>query len=284
MGVDTCKLTYTVPWSAPMPLRKRDTYDLSRRLLPLSDALSSEFGWSATGQYGSVGPVQYQRYELRREVCTFDGKRWREGACKPLEVVVKGVGSTRTLIWEGSVPKYLGIEGACEAECINLVDRHIRMQTTRLLPAPTIRRLDVTCDCVDLDGVLRAAALGWNPHERSRYVQARYQDDETVWQHNKSRGVRVYDKFAECGEEWARGITRVEYQVRGDWCKRLGLDRLYWDLGRNAEAAIEPLVTDLWLRAAERSVPPTVQVDGTASERTHVDCSTLMGGCTDYDI
>jgi len=160
---------------------------------------------------------------------------------------VKGIGHDAHLLWEGSVPKFLGIQGAAPPEAAFATDRALQRLVPGL-PHPSIRRCDLTHDVVDPDGAWRDAARGWNPHARSRYVEAVYNDGETVWQHNKTRGVRVYDKFAECGEDWAVGLTRVEYQVRGDWLGKLGLDRLYEDFDLNVKRALGPVVTDLMFR------------------------------------
>jgi hypothetical protein len=170
-------------------------------------------------------------------------------------VRVKGVGEDAYLLWEGSVPKFLGVAGAADPDLVRMVDRHVRRVADGALPLPDLRRCDVTADFRDPDRLLLSAALAWNPHARSRYVQAVY-NDETVWQHNKTRGVRVYDKFAECGEAWAAGVSRVEYQIRGDWLQRYGLDRLYEDFGRSADLALRPVVSDLLGR-----VPAECQVE-----------------------
>lgn len=170
-----------------------------------------------------------------------------------------GDGDRVAVLWEGSVPKLLDIDGPAEPDQVFEVDRLLRVMLPGL-GTPTLRRVDVTADFFDPAGQLREAAIGWNPHARSRYVQGRYQDDETVWQHNKSRGVRVYDNFAEklkdvkkrdlppCRALWAAGMTRVEYQIGGDWVNRYGLDRLYRDFARNADRALQPVVSDLLAR------------------------------------
>lgn len=231
MGVDTVKLSYDLEktvWGTQAFLHQ-----------PPDDE-----GWRPGKNYGSKGPLWWT------ERIHADGTR----------VVVKGVGPAGTLLWEQSVPKYLGLCGPAEPDDVRLIDRHLRKLVGYSLPAPSIRRCDVTHDCLDPDGLLRIAALGWNPHSRSRYTQARYAQDETVWQHNKTRGVRVYDKFAESGEEWARGITRVEYQVRGAWLEKMGLDRLYTDFARNCEHVIMPLVAEL----ENRKPAPDAAEAGTA--------------------
>lgn len=217
MGIDTVKLSYP-------------GFGRFWRSMP-------ENGWERTGDYGTTGPVWWARY------------RNEDGVT---ECTVKGVGDNTRLLWEGSVPKYLGVQGPADAQCLRLVDRHIRglMDScgTRLGIAD-IRRIDTTEDLHDPDGLIRRAALGWNPHARSRYVQAVYQDNETVWQHNKTRGVRVYDKHKESGEPWAAGLTRVEYQIRGDWVDRYGLLRVDSVDDDGLARTIAPLVADLRNRA-----------------------------------
>lgn len=217
MGIDTVKLSYP-------------GFGRFWREMP-------ENGWVRTGDYGTVGPVWWCRY------------RHSDGS---VEVTVKGVGDSTRMLWEGSVPKCLGLSGPATSDCVRLLDRHVRKLMAgcgTALGIADIRRLDATEDVLDADGSLRRAALGWNPHARSRYVQAVYQDCETVFQHNKTRGVRVYDKFAESGEPWAVGITRVEYQIRGDWVDRYGLLRVDGLDDRAIDAVIAPLVADLRNRA-----------------------------------
>lgn len=225
MGIDTVKLSYQFepvrhsfddrPWASTRNGRRSPWLHFSRG------------GWCET-MNGKTGPVWWRRMDHVSDVA----------------VTIKGCGSDVRVLWEGSVPKFLHHEGAIQAWAVEDVDRELRGLIPRL-GRPDVRRVDLTEDLFDPMGVYRAAAIGWSPHPRSRYVQGRYQDDETVWLHNKSRGVRVYDKFAECEEPWAEGITRVEYQTRGDWCKKLGLDRLYEDFARNADRSLSELVADL---------------------------------------
>lgn len=137
---------------------------------------------------------------------------------------------------------------------VPLVDKHLREITGIFdLPRPDVRRFDVTEDVHDPDRAILEAAKGWNPHSRSRYKQSEHSEiggpTQTVWQHNKTRGVRVYNKHDECGEDWAVDLTRIEYQVRGDWLERMGLNRLTMSLGENADRAILPLVAELEMRA-----------------------------------
>jgi hypothetical protein len=219
-GIDTAKLSYK----------------LSGRWWDYAD----QDGFRKTKNYGTKGMLWWS------ERIHDDGTR----------LVVKGIGTDAYALWEASVPKYLGLISTADPADLRLVDQHIRsLASNARLPAPNIRRLDLTEDLFDPDGALRAAAIGWNPHARSRYVQARYQDDETVWQHNKSRGVRVYDKYQECQQEWARDLTRIEYQVRGDWCQKLGVDRLYRDFETMAQRALDPVVLDLQRRIPQGCSP-----------------------------
>lgn len=246
MGVDTVKLSYDhtildVPFmSGP--------YCCSRRGSCSPWQHFATGGWRKGAKRGSAGPVRYQEWIHDVE---------------DVRVIVKGAGSDIRLLWEGSVPKLLGIDGAAEPDAVFLVDRFLRSLIPGL-PMPDVRRCDVTADFLDPDGRLLSAAVDWNPHDRSRYTQSvhhdRSSDGATVWQHNKTRGVRVYDKFAEslldyrkrgrrpCEALWAAGLTRVEYQVRGEWLGRYGLDRLYRDFGRNCENALRPVVTGLLAR------------------------------------
>lgn len=165
------------------------------------------------------------------------------------------------LMWEGSVQKLLALKGEVPAECVRVADRWIRQQPElRHLPAPDIRRVDLCADVEDHHGDLREAMKGWRPHARARYVEAEYVDPSTgghtVWLHNKSRGVRAYDKFAETGrQEWAYGLTRIEYQVRHGWIEKLGLGRLYKDFASNCDAALAPLVQELCQRAGKEWRP-----------------------------
>lgn len=216
--------------------------------------------WRLKGAPGIYDFVDYltasgelrEKSDGRKGVCNYSvlvpGVNGQEGYTPTLTLKVVNNGP-RVLMWEQSVPKYLNVKGPCPAEAVRQVDAVIRrLNGLGALPAPFIRRLDCTMDVPDPDGRLRQAAVGWTPHSRARYVQAIYGDPaslETVWLHNKSRGVRVYDKHAECGEDWAEGLTRVEYQVRGDWLVKLGLDRLHSHTEDNSVRAIRPLVDEL---------------------------------------
>lgn len=223
MGVDTVKLSYPLEQSAWG----------TRRFL--DQAPDPDDGWVHGRNYGTSGVMWWT------ERIHADGTR----------VVIKGVGSEGHMLWEGSVPKFLGIAGAADPDHVRLIDDHLRRITHCKLPAPWIRRCDVTSDHLDPEGSLLDAAINWNPHARSRYVQGVYDNrtegrqGRTVWQHNKTRGVRVYEKYPECGEEWARDLTRIEYQIRGDWLQKYGLDRLYTDFSRSADRALDPVVSDL---------------------------------------
>ena len=247
MGVDTVKLSYDFSAldsdfdTAPYACVRRG------RCSPWRNKFARG-GWAKGKRCGTAGPVWFQEWVHE---------------CHGLSVVVKGSGRSVSLLWEGSVPKHFGIQGAAPVEAVFLLDRKLRSCFPRL-GRPSIIRFDVTEDVFDPMGVVRAAAKGWMPHARSRYVESIHRQpggaDETVWQHNKTRGIRVYDKFAEDGEDWAIGLTRVEYQVRGEWLGRYGLDRLYRDLDRNADLAIRPLVSDLYARV-NRWEPPDAADD-----------------------
>jgi hypothetical protein len=229
MGVDTVKLSY--------PL-KRSEYGWRW----VDESLRR--GWSRTKKFGTMG-VSWWCERVHE-----DGTLVR----------VKGVGEDAYLLWEGSVPKFLGVAGAADPDLVRMVDRHVRRVTDGALPLPDLRRCDVTSDFRDPDRLLLDAALGWNPHARSRYSQGVHDDrgtgGHTVFQHNKTRGVRVYDKGSESGEAWALGVSRIEYQIRGDWLQRYGLDRLYEDFGSSADRAIAPVVADLLQR-----IPSGCQVE-----------------------
>lgn len=219
MGVDTVKLSYPLDQSRP-------------GWKWVQEALNN--GWKPGKNYGTKGALWY--CERVHE----DGTR----------VVVKGVGHDAHLIFEQSAPKFLGIAGAMDPRELVVIDRHLRSITDPTLPKPFIRRLDLTHDVVDPENRWIDAAKGWRPHARARYTEAEYldpaTDGRTVWLHNKSRGVRVYDKEAETrGEPWARDLTRIEYQVRGDWCQKLYIDRLYEDLPANVERALSEVVRSL---------------------------------------
>lgn len=217
MGVDTVKLSYDLRAASP-----RASWWLHH------PEGAPTGGWSRGRHYGSVGPVNW----------------WAVEHPEGIKLTVKQCGREAFALFEASVPKTLGVCGPSDPQHVALVDRWIR-ELAPGLPNPAIRRLDLTHDEYDPDGVLRRAALGWKPHARARYVQAEYQDGETVWLHNKSRGVRVYDKFEESKESWALDLTRIEYQVRGDWCGKLGFDRIHDRLPEYVDRALSPLVSDL---------------------------------------
>jgi len=180
------------------------------------------------------------------------GKVWYRGYDVPdlgTSITVKGIGQAAPFVmWEGSVPKILGLQGVASDADVLAWEDTLRSYLS-FFDGSYRGRVDVTCDLDDPDGILRQAAKGWKPHDRARYVEAVYQGGETVWIHNKRRGVRVYDKFAECGFDWARGKSRVEYQIRGDWVQRLGLRDSRVHLGHNARESVLPLVSDLVGRA-----------------------------------
>jgi len=218
VGIDTVKFSYDVRSLVPMRYGTSDWWQ--RR------------GFSA-GKYGSVGPCMWQEFK---------------SSCG-VRVVLKGVpGRSVNLLWEGSVPKALGIVGACPPDDVRVWDRYLRSLVPKM-GMPRVRRVDLTHDVVDPLGLWRSAALRWNPHARSRYVQAVYDNPanggQTVFQYNKSRGVRVYDKFAECGESWAVGLTRVEYQMHKEWCVREGLDVLDAGWGDRCDLVAGQVVADL---------------------------------------
>jgi len=234
VGVDTVKLSYPFGSGEVLDgLISADRDETGNRILRLGEFTSK------VHNAGSNGPVRY--------------RSWSHPNLRA-SVVIKGVpGSSVAAVYEGSLPKELGLCGAAPGECVGVLDSYIRglFRETglRFMPRPKLRRVDLTHDIHDPSGAYRAAALNWNPHARSRYVQSRYQDDETVWQHNKCRGVRVYDKFAECGEEWARGLSRIEYQIRGAWIEKYGLD-VGCDWARKEESVLSVLVSDLGTRVS----------------------------------
>jgi len=197
-----------------------------------------------------MGPVRY--------------RSWSHPGLR-VPITLKGVpGSSVALVYEGSVPKELGVYGAASGDCIDILDTYIRGLLRdaglRYVPRGRVRRLDLTCDELDPDGELRHAALGWMPHERSRYVQSVHDDrtstGHTVFQHNKTRGVRVYDKYHECKEPWALDLTRIEYQVRGLWLEKYGI-QLGCDWDDLEERVLVPLVADLKERAGQDAARPT---------------------------
>lgn len=217
-----------------------DTVKLSYRLGEFSDGsrwgpCRPEGGWHFTGKHGTQGPVWWAEY------------RHEDGTV----VRTKGVGTDAVALWEGSVPKYLGVVGAADPSLVRCVDSHLReLFGARGVPAPYVRRVDVTHDELDPDGRWLEAARGWNPHTRSRYRQAehlnRTDGGRTVAQMNKSRMIRVYEKYPESGFlECYRDVTRVEYQMRGEWCVKMNVDRLYSDFEDSCDRALLPLVDDL---------------------------------------
>jgi len=225
IGIDTVKLSY------PVPVMAADEHGHERSLVSRLHRLE---GWKR-GKWGSVGP------------CTWTEWVHDDG----LRVVDKGVGEGRYILWESSVPKFLGMAGVAAPADVALVDRYVRSLLSGLHLAPAVlRRVDVTQDFHDPTHCLLRAADGWvPPHPRARYTQAVHTDPatggRTVWLHNKSRGVRVYDKYAECGEEWARDHVRVEYQIRSDWVAKYGLDRITRDFAACCERSLAPAVESL---------------------------------------
>lgn len=250
-GIDTVKLSFALGSGA---LWTDNVYPM--RTSDGKRGYANGAFWSGEYAGGVKGPVRYRHWthpELRSGL------------------TIKGVpGSSVVALWEGSVPKELGVSGVASPDLVGLLERHIRSLITRetgmrMVPLGSVRRCDITCDEYDPDGLLRLAAVGWKPHERARYVQSVHDDrtyeGHTVFQHNKTRGVRVYDNYHEklmqaikerrdpAEAEWARDTTRIEYQVRGDWLKKYGLDRVD-EIGKNYRSVIEPLVVDLKSRAA----------------------------------
>lgn len=234
VGVDTVKLSY------PMGSGSRFNSLLSQCSDVQTGAREYRFGEfrSRPLDCGSTGAVQW--------------RVWRHPELRAA-IVEKGVpGSSATLVYEGSVPKELGVSGAAPGGCVEILDTELRRlfreSGLRYLQRGVVRRCDLTHDEPDPERDLLKAALGWMPHPRSRYVQSVHDDrssqGHTVFQHNKTRGVRVYDKFHECGEEWARDLTRVEYQVRGAWLEKYGI-ALGCDWDRLEGRVLAPLVADL---------------------------------------
>jgi len=239
VGVDTVRLSYSFGtgerWS-----------DLVSRGVDSEGRAIEQVGGFSSRRHdsGSVGPVWWRTY-------AHDGLR--------NSFTIKGVrGSSVVGLYEGSVPKELGVCGAAPADCVDVLDTYLRglLREAGLLYVHrgAVRRCDLTFDASDPDGLLRLAALGWNPHKRSRYTQAVHDDrateGHTVFQHNKTRGVRVYDKFHECGEDWAKDLTRIEYQVRGDWLEKYGI-AVGCDWDAVERSYLGPLVADLTGRAAQ---------------------------------
>lgn len=234
-GIDTVKLSFGLGSGGLWTDNVHAVHDADgRRSYSCGEFTSRQF------QAGAKGPVRYRHWT---HPDLYGG------------LTIKGVpGSSVVALWEGSVSKALGVCGPASPDCVRFLEDHVRKliernSCMRMVSRAAVRRCDVTSDHVDPDGLLRLAARGWNPHKRSRYWEDVIQGGETVWQHNKSRGVRVYDKFAECGEPWAEGLTRIEYQIGSDWCQKYGLGRVD-DIERNYRSVIEPLVRDLKGRAA----------------------------------
>lgn len=50
-----------------------------------------------------------------------------------------------------------------------------------------------------------------------RMTKSIYNESQTVFYKNSRRAFRIYDKYAECREEGARGILRFEVQLRGKY-------------------------------------------------------------------
>jgi len=215
VGIDTVTLSYPVYMTRSQHLRPGEDFVF-------------------TGKYGSLGPVRWSR--------------WRHES--GIELTMKGVpGRNTSAIFDGSVGKQLGLVGAAGLDELKLLDVWIREVLQHdLVKTPRVNRLDVCADIPDPDGALRRAAVGWRPHARARYVESVINDCETVWLHNKSRGVRVYDKFLECGHEWARELTRVEYQIRGQALEAAGFDKIANLADSSLAREIEPLVADLTRR------------------------------------
>lgn len=193
-----------------------------------------EDGWGKR-KGGTLGPVWWSRREHE----------------SGLDVTFKGCGADTYAIWEGSVPKALCLAGPASGDDVRVVQDAVRGLLNNVDGTPALRRVDLTHDAHDPERLLLDAALGWNPHARSRYVEATYDDGKsgrTVWLHNKTRGVRVYDKERECGEPWAADVVRVEYQVRGRWLGKYGLDVLDDGFTARADAVLSPLVQELTRR------------------------------------
>lgn len=219
--VDTVTLSYPVYMTRSEHLRPGDDFTF-------------------TGKFGSKGLVRWSR--------------WRHDS--GIELTMKGIpGHSTVAIFDGSVDKALGLCGSAGLDELVLLDRWIRSTVRHeLVRAPSIRRLDLCADLFDPDGDLRRAAIDWQPHARARYVQNVINDGQTVWLRNQSRCIRVYAKFDECGQEWARDLTRVEYQMRGYSLNKAGFDRVARLRETDLAAEIAPLVADLRQRVSvERS-------------------------------
>lgn len=257
-GVDTVKLSYRVGSGrgmygemAPRFFGEIGTSDTRPDGTGSSCLVTSSGFFSPQHDHGSRGPVRFRVWYHDRVPGAGDG---------PGRVVAKGVpGAGVYLLWEGSVPKAFRVCGPAQADLVGVLDARLRelfrdVAGCSVVGFGAVRRLDTTHDVHDPHGRIRTAAIGWNPHARSRYVEARYQSDETVWQHNKSRGVRVYDKFAECGEDWARELTRIEYQIGAAWCDKYGID-VSPRLGETVDKVMRPIVEELQERTGYGAAP-----------------------------
>jgi len=185
-GVDTLQIVVEVPWGW--------------------DEVTHENGLELTKKHGSHGAMWW------REFRGVNDERFVYKGCSPY---------SGWLVWEGSAPKALGLERPADSGDIGRLLRTLA-DSYAGFGMPRFSRVDLVSDSLDPDRQLLDLAVGWRPHARSRYVEAVYQGGQTVFLHNKSRGIRIYDKHEESGSEAYRDVVRVEYQLRRRWAERLG--------------------------------------------------------------
>jgi len=264
-GVDTVKLSYPIGTGRLWTQRLSSIVDANgKRGYAIGDF------WSGVHEAGATGPLRY--------------RIWHHPDLRS-PIVCKGVrGASCVLLYEGSVPKALGMCGVAEFSSVGVLDGYIRKLLREEaglygVPAGRLRRLDLTCDVFDPAGVVRDAAREFNPHKRSRYWEDVIQQGETVWQHNKSRGFRVYAKYLEACEElrkahgkdaslasaeWARDLTRIEYQIGAAWCDKYGFTT------RNLDDVAAPVLDELVFGILERVPAEKREWD---SERFDLECT-----------
>lgn len=171
-----------------------------------------------TGKSGLSGPTYWAEY--------------RSVDDSALRFVLKGCGRDSWLIWEGSVPKALGLPSCTGTEVQSFVDYlRSRLWSIEFRGEPYFGRVDACVDVFDPERRLLRSARGWSPHRRTKYTEAVYQGGETVMLWNKRRAVRVYDKELESGLSEYRDKVRVEYQMRSSWVRKMGLATItgIWD-------------------------------------------------------
>lgn len=223
MGFDTVRL------SCPITPGQWKAYRLNG-----GNSGTAGTGWRVhKNQYGTTGPVWWANYENDGTVLHF-----------------KGVGHDGWLSWEGSVPKFLGLVGPATAADVQQVASFLHHGTGGLMRTDTMRcpRVDITEDFYDPERRLIAAAVGWKPHPRTKYIQAVYQGEQTVMLRNTKRAIRVYDKELEAGPAY-KDTVRLEYQLRSDWTAKEGLRDLRHLCDNVATRVMDPLKNGLLARA-----------------------------------